>query len=404
MSPAPASRHLHFFVDVCACFSGMSAAPSSPVVGVGPTVPRSLTRRPCAAAYTRASSTLKVNGTAAARVGRHRRHRFHHRAPATTTTARVPKIISTAATAAAAAADSPEGKGVGRPPPPVPRVTRPPPPAHAVEVIVRYTYPGVRFSQGRVAVVHVSPSPSPSPSSGVTSADSNLMTWREALADVNEEEGDDDDQCDDSVDSATEATMSWRDALAEVNKEADENDGAGDEEGGDDYKSPSSSDEDDAAAAAVDESSAHATPAPAADATITGAQVMAALAEDGVDTQRWRARVALTMTQASTRQHFNPEGAAMAAVADAADDEKSTSQSPLFRKPIYFNHVGWRRLSDDDVITFDPGATGLLAGKGGACGGGNIGKKGGLSNDDFHLRTAVVHPVTLHKQVFLIIN
>ena len=121
------------------------------------------------------------------------------------------------------------------------------------------------------------------------------------------------------------------------------------------------------------------------------------------------------MDGASSKQHFNPEGDAVAAaVAAAAAMEGNTTgnqseaaaaavggytmgnqseaaaaavvggyttsnQSEAaaaargesrirnrkengWRKPIFFNHVGWRRLADDDVVSFDPGATGLLVG------------------------------------------
>jgi hypothetical protein len=61
------------------------------------------------------------------------------------------------------------------------------------------------------------------------------------------------------------------------------------------------------------------------------------------------------MDQLVCRYAEGGAAAGAAAAAAATDGEKST-----WRKPIFFNHVGWRRLSDDDVITFDPGATGLL--------------------------------------------
>jgi hypothetical protein len=122
---------------------------------------------------------------------------------------------------------------------------------------------------------------------------------------------------------AAAGAMSWREALADVNDDEEGGGSGGDE---DDERVTSGDDERVTAGAGTaahadtaggaDAAAATAAPGPPAAppaeatieaATITGAQVMAALAEDGVDVVRWRARVALTMERATTKQHFNPE-------------------------------------------------------------------------------------------------
>ena len=153
-------------------------------------------------------------------------------------------------------------------PPPVPSVTHSPPPAGAREVILRYAYPGVRFSQARVAVVHA--------------------------------------PCDDPSD-------------------------------------------------------------PSADARITGAEVMAALEEDGVDVARWRARVALAHPGATTALAqaplLHPDASASASSSSSSpsssghDSAIARGASPAFATQPF---VGWRRLEDRDEIAFARDAVGLL--------------------------------------------
>ena len=207
-------------------------------------------------------------------------------------------------------------------------MTRAQPTSGAVEVIVRYAYPGVRFSQGRVVVIHAKPHETHEATRGGGGEKGTLMTWREALADVNDEAGEEGD----AIGSAAGGTMSWRDALAEVNN-------------GDVYDADTIDEE---GSVAFDDADSAGDGGETGATSITGAEIVAALEADGVDVGRWRARVALTCEKAATRQHYNPEKGASAAGGAA------------LKKPIFFTHVGWRRLEDHDVVTFDPGATGLL--------------------------------------------
>jgi hypothetical protein len=143
----------------------------------------------------------------------------------------------------------------------VPSVSTAPPAADEVDVHVRYVYPGVRFSQGKVAVLRA-PKTTPIVGGG---ADSN--------------------------------------------------------------------------AAAAAES---------APATVTGADVVAALHRDGVDVQRWRPRVAL--------RHAPDIGSP---IPDEADPS-SGGDSAWRRRPVVPDFVGWRVLLDHDVVTFDADSVGLL--------------------------------------------
>ena len=91
----------------------------------------------------------------------------------------------------------------------------------------------------------------------------------------------------------------------------------------------------------------------AADGTvaITGARVVEALADDGVDVARWRARVALE----------HPASASVLAHVDARENPGANADDDAWRRePAYQSFVGWRRLEDDDVVGFPPRATGLL--------------------------------------------
>ena len=151
------------------------------------------------------------------------------------------------ATAASGAADADAA-------PPVPTVTRAACPLGETEVVVRYAYPGVRFSQGKAIVVRVR---------------------------------------DDDAPRAADGTVA-----------------------------------------------------------ITGARVVEALADDGVDVARWRARVALD----------HPASASVLAHVDARDNPGATGSNDAAwrREPAYQSFVGWRRLEEDDVVGFPPRATGLL--------------------------------------------
>ena len=143
----------------------------------------------------------------------------------------------------------------------VPSVSTAPPAADEVDVHVRYVYPGVRFSQGKVAVLRA-PKTTPIVGGG---ADSN--------------------------------------------------------------------------AAAAAES---------APATVTGADVVAALHRDGVDVERWRPRVAL--------RHAPDIGSPIPEEADPS----SGGDSAWRRRPVVPDFVGWRVLLDHDVVTFDADSVGLL--------------------------------------------
>jgi len=115
-----------------------------------------------------------------------------------------------------------------------------------------------------------------------------LMSWREALADVN---GDGVDEGAEAADGAAAAVrgraVSWREALADVNSDDASNEAVEDTAAAADADTVA-----DAVGADVSMPRDVSGPSAAAsEATITGAQVLAALAADGVDTTRWRARV-----------------------------------------------------------------------------------------------------------------
>lgn len=180
---------------------------------------------------------------------------------------------------AAAARESREGRGddASTSTPSVPVVTRAPPPAGTAEVVVRYAYPGVRFSQAKVVIARV-----PAAASG------------------------------DAADATATSDSASR------NAESSE--------------------------------------APAVAVTVTGARVLEALASDGVDVRRWRARVALDhdssdvgMWRSSEREETNATNAENAA-GFARRRATSTVQTL----------VGWRALRDDDVVDFHPDSVGLL--------------------------------------------
>ena len=106
---------------------------------------------------------------------------------------------------------------------------------------------------------------------------------------------------------------------------------------------------------------------PSADARITGAAVMAALEEDGVDVARWRARVALAHPGATTALAqaplLHPDASASAASSSSSpsssghDSAIARGASPAFATQPF---VGWRRLENRDEIAFARDAVGLL--------------------------------------------
>ena len=160
----------------------------------------------------------------------------------------------------------------------VPSVAVAPPDADEVDVLVRYVYPGVRFSQGKVVVLRARKT------DGADRADP---------ADDAAADDDDDDDGDGILGSASAAGS--------------------------------------------------------APATVTGADVVAALRRDGVDVARWRPRVALRL------------GDPAAAAAASEDVDASRSRDDAWRRrPVVPGFVGWRALGDDDVVTFDVGSVGLL--------------------------------------------
>ena len=87
--------------------------------------------------------------------------------------------------------------------------------------------------------------------------------------------------------------------------------------------------------------------AESAPATVTGADVVAALHRDGVDVQRWRPRVAL--------RHAPEIGSPIPEA-----DPSSGGDSAWRRRPVVPDFVGWRVLLDHDVVTFDADSVGLL--------------------------------------------
>jgi hypothetical protein len=171
------------------------------VLGVTPAVvprrPHGSGRASASSSSARSSASFKL---AAARVNNNHKHR---RLLRQLPTRRVP------ITTAAASSDGGEGGGKERSQPAIPRVTRPQPPPGTVEVVVRYTFPGVRFSQGRVAIVHASQSSSP-PSSSANEALSAASAASSGPTAVQEE------------DAGEPKLMSWREALADVNKDDEE--------------------------------------------------------------------------------------------------------------------------------------------------------------------------------------
>ena len=160
--------------------------------------------------------------------------------------------------APAAAAPEPSGRRDGdastSSSPSVPVVTRASPPSGTAEVVVRYAYPGVRFSQAKVVIARV-PSRGSAPSENASSV-----------------------------------------AVA-----------------------------------------------------VTGAQVLAALAADGVDLRRWRARVALDHERADVETVRSPES------------ETAEAFAPRAARETFQSRVGWRALAEDDRIDFHEDAVGLLA-------------------------------------------
>jgi tRNA(Leu) C34 or U34 (ribose-2'-O)-methylase TrmL len=103
---------------------------------------------------------------------------------------------------------------------------------------------------------------------------------------------------------------------------------------------------------------------PSADARITGAAVMAALEEDGVDVARWRARVALAHPGATTAlaqaPRLHPDASASGASSSSSSGHDSAiarGASPAFATQPF---VGWRRLENRDEIAFARDAVGLL--------------------------------------------
>ena len=178
--------------------------------------------------------------------------------------------------APAAAAPEPSGRRDGdastSSSPSVPVVTRAPPTAGTAEVVIRYAYPGVRFSQAKVVIARVP--------AGATSA---------------------------------------------ARRRSSEH-------------SESSSD---SAFVAVD-----------------GARVLAALAEDGVDVRRWRARVALDHERAECGMVRSPESET-ASGGDAAESAEAFA-ARASRGKTFQSHVGWRALAEDDRIDFHEDAVGLL--------------------------------------------
>ena len=158
-----------------------------------------------------------------------------------------------------------------------------PPDADEVDVLVRYVYPGVRFSQGKVVVLR---------------APKTDGADRGDRADDAAAHGDDDDDGDGILGSASTAGS--------------------------------------------------------APATVTGADVVAALRRDGVDVARWRPRVALRLGD------LDPAAAAAASEdADAASRSRGGDDA-WRRRPVVPGFVGWRALGEDDVVTFDVGSVGLL--------------------------------------------
>ena len=91
----------------------------------------------------------------------------------------------------------------------------------------------------------------------------------------------------------------------------------------------------------------------AADGTvaITGARVVEALADDGVDVARWRAR-----RPRPPRLRLRPRPRRRARQSRRDRIERRAWR----REPAYQSFVGWRRLEEDDVVGFPPRATGLL--------------------------------------------
>ena len=165
----------------------------------------------------------------------------------------------------------------------VPSVAVAPPDADEVDVLVRYVYPGVRFSQGKVVVLRAPKT------DGADRAD---PVHDAAAAD------DDDDEGDGILGSASAAGS--------------------------------------------------------APATVTGADVVAALRRDGVDVARWRPRVALRLGD-----HDPAAAAAASEDADAASRSRGGDDA-WRRRPVVPGFVGWRALGEDDVVTFDVGSVGLL--------------------------------------------
>ena len=162
----------------------------------------------------------------------------------------------------------------------VPSVTVAPPDADEVDVLVRYVYPGVRFSQGKVVVLRAPKT------DGADRGDHH----DDAAADA-----DDGDDGDGILGSASAAGS--------------------------------------------------------APATVTGADVVAALRRDGVDVARWRPRVALRLG--------DRDPAAAAAASEDADASRG-DEDAWRRRPVVPGFVGWRALGEDDVVTFDVGSVGLL--------------------------------------------
>ena len=158
-----------------------------------------------------------------------------------------------------------------------------PPDADEVDVLVRYVYPGVRFSQGKVVVLRA-------PKTEDDGADRGDH-HDDAAADA-----DDDDDGDGILGSASAAGS--------------------------------------------------------APATVTGADVVAALRRDGVDVARWRPRVALRLG--------DRDPAAAAAASEDGDAASRGDEDAWRRRPVVPGFVGWRALGEDDVVTFDVGSVGLL--------------------------------------------
>ena len=160
--------------------------------------------------------------------------------------------------------------------PSVPVVTRAPPPGGTAEVVIRYAYPGVRFSQAKVVIARV-----PAGAPGESKASAN------------------------HAESSQRESESESESLASV--------------------------------------------------AVTGAQVLAAIAADGVDVRRWRARVALDHERATSGIHRSPEPELGAAAAE--DEAAFTSRAS---RKTFQTHVGWRALAEDDRIEFREDSVGLL--------------------------------------------